>query len=186
MSNGEELTGREKSIAAMKANEKDTQFGGKNGNIPNMAPGGKGAPTHCPRMALRHVGRQPVDRGDAKAFEKLLPKNPSPFQIVAANLLSKAIAGDMRAIECVFDQVSGKPTQIQVNTDLQKFEAMTEEELHAYNQKLDERIAAATRPTSEDGSQQSAGGHDVTGADGAQGADSPPAREGEGAGQGTP
>lgn len=174
----------EEQLKALKEHGKDTRFGGPRANphwTETSAPHAESV-----RKSARYIGKNPsalVNKGGKYII--VLPKEPSPSQVIAASALQEAMDKDSphyaRMVEWATDQIDGKLHQVNVNTDLDKFEGMSEEELHDYNLKLEDRITAASRSgTSEDGAQQSAGGHDAGGGDSRTGDGSASAREDSG------
>lgn len=156
---------------------KNTQFGAKDGN---KTAGELGLSPGSVRKNIRYLLKQPPVLQDDKKWKIILPTSPTAAQIGAAREIEDWINAEpserMRRAEYITDQVDGKLHQVNVNADLERFETMTEEELHEYNRKLDERIASASgnRP------QQPAAGSDTARADGAQGGSGAATGEGEG------
>lgn len=147
--------GREAAIAAMKANEKSTQFGGDKGN-PQAQDAGGNKPWSI-RNSLRALARQQIDITDPKALEKILPKKPTVAQFIAANALAKATKADMRAVEYATDQIDGKLAQTNINADFAALQGMTDDELRAIADGVDTAAEARGGKTGAESPDRSSG-----------------------------
>lgn len=125
--------------AAMKANERNTQFGQPGGH--NPADPNRNKPYSIVN-SIRYLARQPLKKGD-KSLNDFLPDNPTMAQIIAANALAKAAKGDMRAIEYVTDRIDGKVIQANINADMARLQEMSDDELHAELERLQSIASSA-------------------------------------------
>ena len=100
-----------------------------------------GCPPHSIKKALNYLGRQPVKRNEKGQIKLTLPADPTPFQIIAAQSLQKAAAGDIRAIEYVTDRTDGKVIQPTLNSDLEKIKNMSAEEIQEEIDRVDRELA---------------------------------------------
>lgn len=121
-------------LKALEENRAATQFGGSKSN-PRSQDGVGNRPWSI-RCAIRHLAAQRVDPSDSQAIQKLLGKNPSIAQVIAANVIAKGIKADMRAAEYLTDQIDGKLIQANINADFAALMSMSDEELIALNQQL--------------------------------------------------
>lgn len=119
-------------IAAMKSNEKATQFGQPGGNKRPQENQEANKPWSIHNQ-LRRLGAAKVKAGDKEALQKLLPAEPTLAQLTAMNVWVKASKADMRAVEFVTERIDGKIMQVNVNADLERVQAMSDEELELYN-----------------------------------------------------
>ncbi len=84
------------------------------------------------RMALKYLAAQEVDPTDTQAINRMLANKKMPLaHIIALKSLSKAVGGDMRAIEFATDNLDGKLPQSNINADLNKITTMSDDELRA-------------------------------------------------------
>ncbi len=126
-----------------------TQFGGDRANPQSQNAGGN-KPWSI-RNSLGYLARQQIDQNDAKAFQKILPKNPTVAQLIAANALAKATKADMRAVEYVTEQIDGKLAQTNLNADLAAIMGMSDDELRKLVDVGQHINAAAEGSAGEDG-----------------------------------
>ncbi len=121
-------------------------FGTENANPQSQDAGGN-KPWSI-RNSVRHLARQPLDMEAKDGFKKLLPKNPTVAQVIAANTLAKATKADMRAVEYVTDQIDGKVAQTNINADFAALMGMSDDELRSIANGVD---TAAEGSSGEDG-----------------------------------
>lgn len=108
---------------------KDTRFGAERGN-PQAQNAGRSKPWSI-RWAMRHLAAQKIDYTDKDAIKNLIGKRELTIaEAIALKSLTKAMGGDMRAIEHATDNVDGKVTQpIEMNPekeDLPEFTSVEE------------------------------------------------------------
>ena len=123
------LTQREQQLARLAKHRTATQFGGPRAN-PNVHQAGKNKSWSI-RNSVRYFAAQRIDRDDKQAMTKLLSKDCTVAEYVAANSLTKAMKADMQAVEYVTEQIDGKLAQTSVNADFAAILRMTDDELIA-------------------------------------------------------
>lgn len=145
----EEMTGRERQLAALKEHQGATQFGKPGGNKQAQDAGGN-KPWSI-RNSIRHIASQPIDPAKAKSPDKLLPENATLAQRIALNVLLRASKTDMRAAEIAIEQIDGKVAQTNINADLAVIQRMSDDELRDYERRINEELAALEAVDGEDG-----------------------------------
>lgn len=96
-------------LAALAEARKATQYGGERPN-PQAQDNPAYNKPHSIEKSLRYLAGQPIDLTKKDLMEHL-PAKPTGAQIIAAQVITKAMKGDMRAVETCLERIDGKVVQ---------------------------------------------------------------------------